>query len=41
MTVVGMVGIIRVEEIELWVVDLILANPSFKLRPIPVITKKQ
>lgn len=39
MAVVGMVGIIRVEEIELWVVDLILANPSFKLRPVPVITQ--
>lgn len=38
-TVVGMVGIIRVEEIKLWVVDLILANPSFKLGPVPVITQ--
>lgn len=35
-TVVGMVGVIRVEEIKLWVVDLILADSCFKLRPIPV-----
>lgn len=34
-----MVGIIGVQEIELWVVDLILANPSFKLGPVPVITQ--
>lgn len=38
-TVVGMVGVIRVEEIELWVVDLILANPSFELGPVPVMTQ--
>lgn len=39
MTVVGMVGVIRVEEIELWVVDLILANPSFKLGPVSEMTQ--
>lgn len=37
--VVGMVGVIRVEEIELRVVDLILANPSFELGPIPAMTQ--
>lgn len=36
MTVVGMVGVIRVEEIKLWIVDLILTDSCFKLRPIPV-----
>lgn len=35
-TVVGMVGVIRVEEIKLWIVDLILTDSCFKLRPIPV-----
>lgn len=34
--VVGMVWVIRVEEIELWVVNLVLTNPCLKLRPIPV-----
>lgn len=38
-TVVGMVGVIGVEEVELWVVDLILADPSFKLGPVPVMTQ--
>lgn len=36
MTVVGMVGIIRVKEIKLWIVDLILADSCFKLWSIPV-----
>lgn len=35
MTVVGMVGIIRVKEIKLWIVDLILTDPCFKLWSIP------
>lgn len=33
--VVGMVRVIRVEEIKLWVVDLILTDSCFKLRPVP------
>ncbi len=33
--VVGMVGVIRIEEIKLWIVDLILADSCFKLWPIP------
>lgn len=36
MTVVGMVGIIRVKEIKLWIVDLILTDSCFKLWSIPV-----
>lgn len=35
-TVVGMVGIIWVEEIKLWIVDFILTDSCFKLRSIPV-----
>lgn len=34
--VVGMVGIIRVEEIKLWIVDLILTDSGFKLGTVPV-----
>lgn len=34
--IVCMVGVIRVEEIKLWIVDLILTDSCFKLRPIPV-----
>lgn len=39
MAVVGMVGIIWVEEIKLWVVDFILANPRFKLWPVSVMSQ--
>lgn len=35
-TIVGMVWVIGVEEIKLWIVDLILTDSCFKLRPIPV-----
>lgn len=35
-TVVGMVRIIGVEEIKLWIVDLILTDSCFKLWSIPV-----
>lgn len=35
-TVVGMVGVIRVEEIKLWIVDFILSDSCFKLGAIPV-----
>lgn len=34
--VVGMVGVTGVQEIKLGVVDLVLANPRFELRPVPV-----
>lgn len=33
-TVIGMVRIIGVQEVELGVVDLVLSYPSFKFRPI-------
>lgn len=36
MSVVGMVGIVRVKEIKFWIVDLILADSGFKLWSIPV-----
>lgn len=39
--VVGMVGIIWIEEIKLWIVDLILTDSCFKLWPIPVNKKKE
>lgn len=35
MTVVGMVGIIRVKKIKLWIVDLILTDSCFKLGSVP------
>lgn len=35
-TVVGMVRVVRVEEIKLWIVDLILTDSCFKLRSVPV-----
>lgn len=34
--IVGMVGVIRVEEVKLWIVDLILTDSCLKFRPIPV-----
>lgn len=34
-TVVGMVGVIGVEEIKFGIIDLILTDSCFKLRPIP------
>lgn len=41
MAVVGMVGIIRVKEIKLWIVDLILTDSCFKLWSIPVKQKME
>lgn len=35
-TVVGMVGVIGVKEVKFRIVDLILTDSCFKLRPIPV-----
>lgn len=34
--IVGMVGVVRVEEIKLWIVDLILTDSCFELWPISV-----
>ncbi len=31
-----MVGVVGVEEVEFWIVDLILSNSGLKLRSIPV-----
>lgn len=33
--VVSMVRVVGVEEVEFWVVDLILSNPGLELRSIP------
>lgn len=35
-SVVCMVGVIRVEEVKFWIVDLILTDSRLKLRPISV-----
>lgn len=36
-----MVRVVGVEEVEFWVVDLILSNPGLELRSIPSENKKR